>query len=62
VPEPPSRAVLASLALSLDDLKGRVADAAHAGADAGDDHRAGELWEVERSLVQGARRMGRLLR
>jgi hypothetical protein len=62
VPEVPSVAVLASIAATLDDLKARVTETATTFADAGDESRAGELYEVERSLLQASRRMTRLLR
>jgi len=62
VPEPPSVAVLVSIAATLDDLKTRLAEAAGAFAEAGDEYKAGELYEVERNLVQASRRMTRLLR
>ena len=62
VPEQPSPAVLASIAATLDDLKTRVLETATACAQAGDDSRAAELYEVERSLLQASRRMTRLLR
>jgi len=62
VPEVPSFAVLTSIAATLDDLKTRLAEAAAALAQAGDEYKAGELWEVERSLLQASRRMTRLLR
>lgn len=62
VPELPSVAVLASIAATLDDLKARVVETADAFAEAGDELKAGELYEVERSLLQASRRMTRLLR
>ncbi len=62
VPELPSVAVLASIAATLDDLKARLDEAAKAFAQAGDDARAGELYEVERHLLQATRRMTRLMR
>jgi hypothetical protein len=62
VPEVPSPAVLTSIAATLDDLKARLDEAAKAFAQAGDDARAGELYEVERHLLQATRRMTRLLR
>jgi hypothetical protein len=62
VPEVPTVAVLASIAATLDDLKSRVVETAGAYAEAGDESRAGELYEVERSLLQASRRMTRLLR
>lgn len=62
VPELPSVAVLVSIAASLDDLKTRLAETAAAFAEAGDQSRAGELYEVERNLLQASRRMTRLLR
>ena len=62
VPEMPSAAVLVSIAATLDDLKTRVVETAAACADAGDEAKAGELYEVERSLLQASRRMTRLLR
>jgi len=62
VPEMPSVAVLASIAATLDDLKARVVDTATAFAEGGDESRAAELYEVERSLLQASRRMTRLLR
>ena len=62
VPELPSVAVLASIAATLDDLSTRVVETAAAYAEAGDEFRAGELYEVERSLLQASRRMTRLLR
>ena len=62
VPEVPTVAVLASIAATLDDLKSRVVETAVAYAEAGDESRAGELYEVERSLLQASRRMTRLLR
>lgn len=62
MPEPPSAAVLASIAATLDDLKTRVVETATACAEAGDESKAGELYEVERSLLQASRRMARLLR
>lgn len=62
VPDMPSVAVLASIAATLDDLKARVIETATAYADAGDERKAGELFEVERSLLQASRRMTRLLR
>ncbi len=58
----PSVAVLVSIAATLDDLKTRVDEAAAACADAGDEWKAGELYEVERHLLQASRRMTRLLR
>lgn len=62
VPELPSAAVLASIAAALDDLRSRVVETATAYAEAGDESKAGELYEVERSLLQASRRMTRLLR
>jgi hypothetical protein len=62
VPEVPTVAVLASIAATLDDLRARVVETATAYAEAGDESRAGELYEVERSLLQASRRMTRLLR
>ncbi len=62
VPEVPSVAVLTSIAATLDDLKSRLAETAAAFAAAGDESRAGDLYEVERSLLQASRRMTRLLR
>jgi hypothetical protein len=62
VPETPSVAVLASIAATLDDLKARVVETATAFAGTGDEYRAGELYEVERNLLQASRRMNRLLR
>ncbi len=62
VPEVPTVAVLASIAATLDDLKARVVETASAFAETGDESRAGELYEVERSLLQASRRMTRLLR
>ena len=62
VPELPSAAVLASIAATLDDLKARVVETATAFGDGGDELKAGELYEVERSLLQASRRMTRLLR
>lgn len=62
MPDTPSVAVLASIAATLDDLKTRVLETAVACAEAGDEQRAGELYEVERSLLQASRRMTRLLR
>jgi hypothetical protein len=62
VPEVPSAAVLSSIAATLDDLKTRVVETATAFAEAGDESRAGELYEVERNLLQATRRMTRLLR
>ena len=62
VPETPSVAVLASIAATLDDLKARVVDTARDFAAAGDESKAGELYEVERNLLQASRRMNRLLR
>ncbi len=62
VPETPSVAVLASIAATLDDLKARVVETATAFAAAGEESKAGELYEVERSLLQASRRMNRLLR
>ena len=62
VPELPSVAVLASIAATLDDLKARVVETATAWSEAGDEAKAGELYEVERSLLQASRRMTRLLR
>jgi hypothetical protein len=62
VPEMPSAAVLASIAATLDDLKTRVVETAGACAEAGDESKAAELYEVERSLLQASRRMTRLLR
>ena len=62
MPEPPSPAVLASIAATLDDLKTRVVETATASMAAGDEQKAGELYEVERSLLQASRRMARLLR
>ena len=62
VPEVPSVAVLTSIAATLDDLKARLAETAAAYAQTGDEYRAGELYEVERSLLQASRRMTRLLR
>ena len=62
VPEVPTTAVLTSIAASLDDLRTRLAETATAYADAGDESRARELYEVERHLLQASRRMTRLLR
>ena len=62
MPEVPSVAVLTSIAATLDDLKTRLAETAAAYAAAGDESRAGDLYEVERSLLQASRRMTRLLR
>ena len=62
VPEVPSFAVLASITATLDDLRTRVVETATAFAEAGDESRAGELYEVERHLLQASRRMTRLLR
>ena len=62
MPETPSVAVLSSIAATLDDLKTRVVETARAYADAGDESKAGELYEVERNLLQASRRMTRLLR
>lgn len=62
MPELPSVAVLVSIAATLDDLKTRVVEAAAALAESGDESKAGELYEVERSLLQASRRMTRLLR
>jgi len=62
VPEVPSPAVLTSIAATLDDLRTRLAESAEAFARSGDEYRAGELYEVERHLLQATRRMTRLLR
>ncbi len=62
VPEVPSTAVLTSIAATLDDLRARLVESAEAFALAGDEARAGELYEVERHLLQATRRMTRLLR
>ncbi|MEO5678789.1 MAG: hypothetical protein ABIS47_03885 [Acidimicrobiales bacterium] len=62
MPEVPSTAVLTSIAATLDDLRGRLAETAEAFAATGDEARAGELYEVERHLLQATRRMTRLLR
>ena len=62
MPEVPSAAVLTSIAATLDDVRARLVEAAEAFAQAGDESRAGELYEVERHLVQANRRMTRLLR
>jgi len=62
VPELPSVAVLVSIAATLDDLRARVAETATAFADAGNESKAGELYEVERNLLQASRRMTRLQR
>ena len=62
MPEVPSVAVLMSIAATLDDLKTRLVETAAAFAEAGDERRAGELYEVERHLLQASRRMTRLLR
>ncbi len=62
VPDMPSVAVLVSIAATLDDLKARVVETASACAEAGDEAKAAELYEVERSLLQASRRMTRLLR
>ena len=55
-------AELSALATGLDELSGRVTSIAdqHAGTD--DEELAGELYEIERSLVQAHRRLSRLLR
>ncbi len=62
MPEVPSVAVLTSIAATLDDLRARLVESAEAFAQAGDESRAAELYEVERHLLQAARRMTRLLR
>ncbi len=62
MPEVPSTAVLTSIAATLDDLRTRLVEAAEAFGQAGDEARAGELYEVERHLLQATRRMTRLLR
>jgi hypothetical protein len=62
VPEVPTVAVLTSIASTLEDLRARLTEAAKAYADAGDEGRARELYEVERNLLQASRRMTRLLR
>jgi len=60
-PESPSIAVLAALATNLDDLRTRVGAAAEALSDSGDDHTAGEIFEVERSLHTAARRLNKIV-
>ncbi len=62
MPEVPSAAVLTSIAATLDDVRARLVEAAEAFALAGDEGRAGELYEIERHLLQANRRMTRLLR
>lgn len=62
VAEVPSPAVLTSIAATLDDLRTRLAETAEAFTQAGDEARAGELYEVERNLLQASRRMTRLMR
>lgn len=62
MPEVPTTAALTSIAASLDDLRARLVESAEGFAQAGDEARAGELYEVERHLLQATRRMTRLLR
>lgn len=59
---PDERAQLASVATALDELTDRVtslADDMHAAAD---EQAATELFEIERTLRQAARRLDRLVR
>jgi len=62
MPEVPSTAVLSSIEATLDDLRSRLAEAAEAFAQAGEESRAGELYEVERHLLRATRRMTRVMR
>ena len=52
---------LSSLASSLDDIRKRVAALAEQHDEAGQSDLAVDLYEVERSLVTGVRRLSKLL-
>ena len=58
----PHHAQLASTASSLDDLIARVTAAADELSGGQDDDVAADLYEVERSLKSGARRLASVLR
>ncbi len=56
------RAQLTSVATALDELTDRVTKLAEEYRDAADDQASVELFEIERTLRQAARRLDRLLR
>lgn len=57
---PPRPAELVSLANSLDDLRSRLSTMAEAFSAAGDEDKASDLFEVERSLQAATRRLNAL--
>ena len=56
------RAQLASVATGLDELTQRITHLADATSGPEGEHVASELYEIERSLQQAARRLERLVR
>ena len=60
MPEPPT-AELSSLASALEELSRRITELADKVAGGELDAVANELYEVERSLIEGRRRLDRLL-
>ena len=56
------RAQLASVATALDELTRRITHLADVTSGSEDEHAASELYEIERSLQQAARRLERLVR
>jgi hypothetical protein len=58
----PDSAELSSVATSLDDLASRLAHLAEGYLEIGDDTAAADLFEVERALQMGQRRLEQLIR
>jgi len=58
----PDRATLESLATALEDLTRRITEVADRHRDGDDDALASELYEIERALQSGIRRLGNLVR
>ena len=56
------RAQLAPVATALDELTRRITDLAESYGGGSDDQVSSELYEIERSLQQAARRLDRLVR
>jgi hypothetical protein len=57
-----NRAQLTSLATALDELTQRITRLADGYTGAPEENTAGELYEIERMLVQASRRLDRLVR
>jgi hypothetical protein len=58
----PDSAELSSVATSLEDLSSRLAHLAEGYLEIGDDTAAADLFEVERALQMGQRRLEQLIR